>query len=276
MNIALCSILGNWLYMKNSELNDFIGDFSKINEIQAIVLGGSRITNYSDNKADYDIYVYSENGVSQEIRQRILSKFSTYYEMSNNFWELEDNGIFKWGINFDIIYRNLQETVTRVADVVENYECHNGFTTCLWHNIINSEILFDNENIFAGIKKRFLVPYPKMLKKNIVKRNMDLLSDSIISYNKQISKSVHRRDYININNRLSAFFASYFDIIFAINELTHPGEKRIMEICLDKCKILPNNFEGNVNDLIKNMDKDEKIIEIIDIIILELKKVLEY
>ena len=175
--------------MKSGELNEFIADFSKINGILTIVLGGSRISNFSDNQADYDIYIYLENKLNLDIRQKILSKYSTHYEINNNYWELEDNGIFKSGTNFDIIYRNLHEFETRIADVVEKHESYNGFTTCLWHNLLNSEILFDKNDIFAKVKKRFQIPYPKELIVNIIKRNMGLLSYSIISYDKQIWKS---------------------------------------------------------------------------------------
>ena len=262
--------------MENKEFNEFITDFSKIKEIQAIVLAGSRITNYSDDKADYDIYIYSENEINWNIRQKIFSKYCTHYEIGNCYWELEDNGIFKSGIYFDIIYRNLNEFIIKIGNVVEKYESYNGFTTCLWHNIINSEILFDKKGIIENLKKRFQIPYPKKLKENIIKRNMELLSDSIISYKKQIQKSAYRKDYVNINNRVSAFLASYFDIIFAINELTHPGEKRLIEMCLRKCKILPNNFEKNVNSLIKNINEDKKLIKIVDKMILELKKIINY
>ena len=221
--------------------------------------------------------MYSENGINQEIRQKILSKYCDYYEVSNNYyWELEDNGTFKWGINLEIVYGNLLEFINKIAKVIENFESYNGFTTCFWDNILNSEILFDEKDVFAKTKKRFQVPYPKNLKENIVKRNMALLSDSIVSYDKQIIKSVYRKDYVNINNRLTAFFASYFDIIFVINELIHPGEKPTMEICKYKCKILPNDFDKNVNKLINNGNNEIEIIETVNNIILELKRIVKY
>jgi hypothetical protein len=261
--------------MENKELNDFINDFCNINEIQALVLGGSRTTERADDKSDYDFYVYSENGIDQNIRYKILSKYCKYFEIGNNYWELEDNGQLNCGIDFDIIYRNSQQFVTTVADVVENYNAYNEFTTCLWGNILNSKIIFDKDDTFKKIKERFSIPYPQKLKENIIKRNMALLSDSLISYDKKIMSSIYRKDLINLNNRISAFLASYFDVIFAINELPNPGEKRLMEICLNKCKVLPNGFEKNINGLIQNMDKNEsKILEIVNDIIYELKKVL--
>jgi hypothetical protein len=259
--------------MENKELNEFINDFSRINGIQAIVLGGSRTTKYSDTKSDYDFYAYSETIIDQEIRRRIFSKYCNYYEIGNNYWELEDNGKLKAGARFQIIYRNLLDFIEIIANVVENHKTCNGFTTCLWHNILNSEILFDKDNIYKKTKERFSIPYPQKLKENIITRNMALLSDSMESYKEQINISVYRKDYININNRVSAFLASYFDIVFAINELTNPGEKRLMEICLNKCSVLPNHFEENINKLLQN-NNETQIIESINDIINELKKIL--
>ena len=75
---------------------------------------------------------------------------------------------------------------------------------------------------------------------------------------------------------MTEFLASYFDIIFALNEMTHPGEKRMQSICAKECKILPNNFEENLNRLFAGMFR-ENISPVIRDIVDEIKKcVLEY
>ena len=38
---------------------------------------------------------------------------------------------------------------------------------------------------------------------------------------------------------------SYFDVIFALNKLTHPGEKRMVEYALKNAKTLPKDFSEN-------------------------------
>ncbi len=267
--------------MENIVLDNFISKFidelSKIDEIQAIVLGGSRAKEKYDDKSDYDFYIYSTNSIDSKTRNEILSKYCSYLELGNCYWEQEDNGTFESGVDFDIIYRNLNDFTNTIADVVENCISYNGFSTCLWYNLLNSKILFDRDNQFQELKKRFSVSYPKRLKENIIKKNMNLLSDSIVSYDKQILKSIYRKDIVNLNNRIAAFFASYFDIIFTLNELANPGEKRIVEICLNECKILPNNFEKNINALInlQCIDSDAtKASEIIGVIVGELKKII--
>jgi hypothetical protein len=215
-----------------------------------------------------------ENMIDPNIRQNILSNYCEYYEIGNKNFELEDNGILFSGVPFQIIYRNLLDFTKIIANVVENYNSCNGFTTCFWHNLINSEILFFIFCIFKRTKERFSIPYPQKLKENIIAKNMALLSDSMDSYDKQIITSVYRKDYVNINNRISAFIASYFDIIFAINELTNPGEKRLMEICINQCKILPKKFVDNIKKLLQN-DNENQIVDNINEIVFELKNILQ-
>ena len=82
---------------------------------------------------------------------------------------------------------------------------------------------------------------------------MKLLSGMLPSFDSQIEKAENRNDYVSVNHRVTEFLASYFDIIFALNEMTHPGEKRMQSICSKECKILPKNFDENLNKLFNEM-----------------------
>lgn len=124
------------------------------------------------------------------------------------------------------------------------------------------------------MKNRFDAPYPKQLKENIMEKNMKLLSDAMPAYKFQIAKAVERNDLVSVSHRTTAFMESYFDIIWAMNELTHPGEKRLVSLCKKQCKILPADFEENINQLYADLFVDlDRVNKDIDRIIVELKKV---
>ncbi|MGA9579370.1 MAG: hypothetical protein WBV90_17300, partial [Terrimicrobiaceae bacterium] len=57
-------------------------------------------------------------------------------------------------------------------------------------------------------------------------------------------------DLLSINHRLAAFFASYFDIIFAVNRELHPGEKRLLQFALNGCRLLPENMETDIASIL--------------------------
>ena len=101
---------------------------------------------------------------------------------------------------------------------------------------------------------------------------MDMLSGVMASYDLQIKKAISRGDKISINHRIAAYLASYFDIIFAVNLVFHPGEKRLIQMVNEKCKIIPEDFEKNIELLLNQNDIDntlkdmyEKIKKIVNI-----------
>lgn len=256
-------------------IEKLLDELSELEQIESIALGGSRSGQNYDEKSDYDVYVYCSSEISEKIRTDILRKYCSTMEIGNHYWEYEDNCTLNNGIDIDIIYRNPDNFYREVAEVVENYQARNGYTTCMWHNIMNCKVIYDKNGRLSQAKKHFDVPYPDILRQNIIKRNMNLLCNGLPSYKNQIAKAITRNDRISIIHRTTAFLESYFDVIFAINRLTHYGEKRLVEICTENCTVLPDNFENNLNrlsdDLLIHTDKVNYDIEII---LSELKKVL--
>lgn len=79
-----------------------------------------------------------------------------------------------------------------------------------------------------------------------------------------------------MNNRIAAFFDSYFDIIFAVNETPHPGEKRLLSIVNASCKKIPNNLLSSIDSLINNIPAcNESILEDINNLVKELDIILK-
>lgn len=249
-----------------------IRELSALEEIEAIALGGSRSADHYDEKSDYDIYLYCTQPVPEEKRRGILKKYCSRLEISNHFWELEDNGTFKNGIDFDILYRNLEEFCQGVSVVVEQCRPQNAYTTCMWHNLITSKILYDRDGRLARAQQRFTVPYPETLRQNILENGWRLLHSSMPAYELQIRKAAQRGDLVSVNHRVSAFLETYFDVIFALNRKTHPGEKRLVELCMKQCSTLPELFEENLQSLFCHMFADpEQISEDLNRILNELK-----
>lgn len=254
---------------------NLISELSALPQVEAIALGGSRAGNHFDEKSDYDVYLYCTDTIPENLRQIILEKYCNYLEIGNHFWELEDNGTLKNGVDIDILYRNLEDFTRDVASVAEDCIARNGYTTCMWHNLKTCKILYDKNGRLAAAKTRFLIPYPARLKQNIIERNRKLLHGMLPSYDGQILKAAGRGDLISINHRVSAFLESYFDILFAVNEQTHPGEKRLVPLAKDTCALLPTRFEDNLNTLFSHLfTAPEYIGKDLTVILLELEKIL--
>ena len=247
-------------------------DLGAFSQVEAIALGGSRATGRNDEKSDYDVYVYVTGSIEEKERREVLSKYCDYMEIGNSFWELEDDVTLKDGIDMDIIYRDMKDFENMISSVVTDCVAWNGYTTCMWHNLITSKIVLDKNGSLALLQEKYRIPYPQKLKENIISNNMKLLNGMLPSFDMQIKKAEMRKDFVSVNHRVTEFLASYFDILFALNEMTHPGEKRMQSICAKECKILPDNYEENFDRLFEGMFRED-ISPVINDMVEEMKKI---
>ena len=254
------------------DVNRLFEELGNLPQVEAIALGGSRATGRCDEKSDYDVYVYITASIPEADRRSILSKYCKYMEIGNSFWEQEDDVTLLDGIDMDIIYRSLSDFENMVSSVVTDCVSWNGYTTCMWHNLITSKVVIDKNELLENLRTKYRIPYPQKLKENIISNNLKLLSGMLPSFDTQIRKAEDRGDLVSVNHRVTEFLASYFYIIFALNEMTHPGEKRMQSICSAECNILPEHFDENLDRLFKGMFRD-KISSVIGDMVDELKKI---
>jgi hypothetical protein len=115
----------------------------------------------------------------------------------------------------------------------------------------NSQKLFDRTEWFLRLQNKCQQPYPKSLKHAIIAKNHPVLRTVIPSYYMQIKKALYRQDLISINHRLAAFFASFFDVLFALNECTHPGEKKILKTLAKANMLVPVNLDLQIEEILQ-------------------------
>ena len=59
-----------------------------------------------------------------------------------------------------------------------------------------------------------------------------------------------RGDAITVNHRIAALLSSFFDILFAVNRVPHPGEKRLATIAAERCPLRPTDLDLQVDALL--------------------------
>lgn len=236
--------------IQDEQLQNVVRRLAELPAVDAVVLGGSYATQNTDNHSDYDVYVYSAAPIPIEQRKQALAGLYSYMEFDNQYWETEDDGVLLDGKEIELIYRDFNWIENTLQRTVVDCQAGTGYSTCLWSNVVNSIVLFDRHNQFTRLQHQYDVDYPEKLQRNIIDKNRALLRGKMPSYFGQIQKALLRHDLVSVNHRIAAFLASYFDILFAVNKIKHPGEKKLLPFLKQQASTLPENMEQQVTEIL--------------------------
>ncbi len=218
--------------------------FSAFPQVTAIALAGSEGAGEADALSDIDLYVYADAEIPIQARRAIAGDFADRVEIDNRFWEPGDEWIDRAsGRSIDIMYRSPAWIQDQLARVLERHEASIGYSTCFWWNVLHSRALHDPTGWYANLRQTARQPYPAALRRAIVAKNFPILRDNISSYRRQVAAAIERGDWASVHHRVNAFLASYWDVLFTVNGVPHPGEKRTVEYARRLCKKLPPGWE---------------------------------
>jgi predicted nucleotidyltransferase len=241
--------------------------FANLPAVDAVVLAGSGLTGVADEQSDLDLYVCAEAPVAMADRVTIATRFATRHEVGNDFWEPGDEWIdTRTGRHVDVMYRTPVWIEEQLERVLVRHEASVGYSTCFWHNVLHSTPLFDRSGWYRDLQQAATRPYPEPLRRAVIARNYPILRQSLSSYLAQIERAVRRSDSVSIQHRVTALLASYFDVLFAVNELPHPGEKRLLQFAAARCAKIPSNMEIQIYTLLETAARpvNPAVVEHID------------
>jgi predicted nucleotidyltransferase len=252
--------------------------FSAFSQVEAIAVGGSLTTGVADRDSDIDLYVYTKETIPLSQRAALINEFgTTRADLNLQYWDLGDEWYHaETGIEVDMIYWPTTWIEEQIHRVLKSHQASIGYSTCFWNTILHSIPLYDRKGWFQVLQGLCQQPYPEELRRAIISKNHPVLRKIIPSYRHQIEKAIQRKDIISINHRVAALLASYFDIIFALNSLPNPGEKRVLEIAAKQCKLIPENMHKDVDEvLLASAQDDENLLGRVDQLIDRLDELLE-
>ena len=219
--------------------------FASLPQVEAVALAGSLTSEFSDTDSDVDLYVYVTADIPLAERAAIAAG-SSHAEIGNATWEPGDEWVdaATW-TRIDVMFRHVRWIEEQLDRVLVQHQASAGYSTCFWHNVLHSKALFDRVGWFAGLQIRAHQAYPNQLRQAIINKNLPLLRRNQSSYLHQIELAVKRNDPVSVNHRVAALLASYFDLLFAVNKLPHPGEKRMLQHAA-RCPKVPRDMERQV------------------------------
>lgn len=224
--------------------------FAQLPQVEAVALGGSQSASTADSASDVDLYVYCREPIGLDVRGRIAAD-ARRAEIGNEFWEPGDEWIDgETGISVDVMFRDVRWIEERLNAILKRHQASVGYSTCFWYNVRNSRVLFDRAGWFARLQDEAAQPYPAELKRAVIAKNFPVLRGNLSSYRHQIELAITRKDWVSVQHRTTALLASYFEVLFAVNEQPHPGEKRLVERASALCGKLPEGFPRGVEDLL--------------------------
>jgi hypothetical protein len=222
--------------------------FGALPNVQAVALAGSQTAGTVDPISDIDLYVYTTAEIPLSERVALVNAAgATRADLNLQFWDLGDEWYdAETGIEVDVIYWDVRWIEGQIDRVLVQHQASLGYSTCFWHTLRNSLLLYDKDGWLHALQKKCAQEFPEELRRAIIAKNHPVLRRVIPSYGHQIEKAVRRNDLMSINHRVAALLASYFDVLFALNRILNPGEKRVLKFASEHCARVP---EGMLPDV---------------------------
>lgn len=229
----------------------FASHFSQLPQVEAIALGGSVAAGRANAGSDIDLYIFPSEDLSPDLRLSIGREFSPDAQVIDNWGPAIVWFDPETGIEVEALFFNTRWMEDLVLRPLEQFQAQMGYTTSFWYTMKICQPLFDRNGWLARMQAKAAQPYPPELVQAIIKLNYPLLRGIYTSYRAQIASAINRDDLYVIQRNVSAFLASYFDILFALNRVPHPGVKRILNILDSEGLLHPPHMREQVTRLLQ-------------------------
>ena len=245
---------------KRETLDKIINDLKQVDNIMAVVLGGSYCIGMANENSDLDIGIYYHETSPFDIEQ--IKLIATKYNIDET---LTVTDFYQWGawvnggawINtesgeVDFVYRNIEQ-VRSVIEKSKNGIWENdfeqqppfGFSSVIY--LAETKYcypLYDPYNIIKEMKQE-VMNYPMKLKQAIIQQSLWSVEFTLW----QADKFVEKQDIYNAVGCFTRALKKIIDALFALNETYSMGDKSSIQRILQMPKC-PDKLQEQIQDIL--------------------------
>jgi hypothetical protein len=204
--------------------------------VVADALGGSTATGLADQASDIDLHVYWLEPLAPAAeRAEHLAGMADPGSLRVGLisWGLEDH-LAVAGRPLDLIYRHWGGVRDEVERAYDPGLLSPGFTTAVLYSVACDRPLYDPSGELGAARARLHRTFPEATRAVLLRHDSPLLG-----FHLQLLRQAQGRDDLLFAQHLRAKLQMlFFDVLFALNRLYHPGEKRLLEHAR-RCPIRP-------------------------------------
>ena len=243
-----------------------MGRLAALRPVRAVVVTGSHARGGADQDSDLDLFVYLEGdiGVARRELAEDLADRSHPVLVDEDPFGSGDVWRTRRGTWIDALFWSPRWAEDQLDRVLVRHEASLGYSTAFWRSISSALPLYEADAWHPELQQRARSAYPQGLVDAVVSLNYPWVTDHPFSFRRQIDKAVARGDTVSVNHRLAAWMASYFDLLFALNRVLHPGEKRQLEVAEAECRSLPRDMRRGVTAAIEAPDPTPELDRLIE------------
>lgn len=245
---------------KQKLLNNIVNDLKGVNNVAAIVLGGSHCTGMANEASDLDIGVYYYQNHLFDIEQ--IKSIAKKYSIDETFTVTD---FYQWGawvnggawINtasgeVDFLYRNIEQIITTIEKskdgIWENdfeQQPPFGFSSIIYLAETHyCQPLYDPHHVIEKMKQQ-VASYPLKLKSTVVQKALWAADFTLW----QAEKFAKKQDMYNTAGCITRVLKNIVEALLALNELYSIGDKSSIQQ-LAQASQCPDNLQEQINNIL--------------------------
>lgn len=209
----------------------------------AVALGGSTAARVADVQSDLDLYVYwTEPLATAAERAARLAAVADpgSLRVGLTSWGFVEDHLAVGGRPTELIYPHWDGVRGEVERAYDVGLVGPGFTTAVLYTIAHGRPLHDPSGALGVVRDRLNRAFPEATRAALLRRGTPLLGFHLA----RLRQAQGRGDLLFVQQLRATLQLLYFDVLFALNRVYHPGEKRLLEHAR-RCPLRPVEGEAH-------------------------------